>query len=489
MNYLLKDLLDDERLTPKVVGPQDVPIQELTFDSRQVKPGSAFIAIKGLQADGHQFIDMAIANGAVAVVAQQAPPQHLPKGVAWVQVTDSRQALAAMASAWYGHPSRQLELIGVTGTNGKTSVTTMLWEVCTHMGYKAGLIGTAGARVVMQACEATHTTPDPLQINALLADMVATGCRYVFMEVSSHAVAQQRIYGLDFSGAVFTNLTRDHLDYHKTFRNYILAKKQFFDNLPKSAFAIINVDDRNGSVMVQNTQARVVTYALKHPADFKAKVLEVTLEGMHVQIDGFDLHVPLVGYFNAYNLLATYGVMRLLDQPQLEVLQALSQVRGAPGRFEKIQVIGVPFTAIVDYAHTPDALYKAIEAARQLSTSGRVLTVVGAGGDRDKGKRPRMGALAAKLSAQAIFTSDNPRTEPPEAIIDDLLRGVAEADRHKVLTIVDRREAIRTACRLAQAGDVVLIAGKGHETYQEIQGVKYPFDDKTEVAKAMEELA
>ncbi len=487
MTHRLNDLLD-ERLSPKVAGPQDIVIEALAFDSRRVRPGSAFVAVRGTQTDGHAFIDKAIAAGAQVIVAETPAPDSLPQGLTWVQVSDSRKALAWMASAWYGHPSRELTLVGVTGTNGKTSVTTMLWQLFTALGYKVGLIGTAGIKIADEDVPATHTTPDPVQLNALLADMAATGCRYVFMEVSSHAVDQDRVYGLEFAGGVFTNITHDHLDYHKTFRNYILAKKKFFDNLPKGAFALVNLDDRNAAVMVQNTKARVYGYALKKPAPFKARVVESTPEGMQLMLNGHELHVALTGLFNACNLLAVYGVAMLLGQDELEVLQALSSLRGAPGRFEKVQVAGVPFVAIVDYAHTPDALAKVIQAARQISPSGRVITVAGAGGDRDRAKRPRMGAIAARFSQQVILTSDNPRSEPPEAIIEEMAAGMDEADRKKVLAVVDRREAIRTACRLAQPGDVVLVAGKGHETYQEIKGVKYPFDDKAEVAKAMKEL-
>ncbi len=487
MTYRLEDLLDG-RLSPKVAGPPDVEIRELTFDSREVRPGSAFVAVRGTQTDGHQFIDKAIAAGARAIVAETAPPERLQAGLSWVQVTDTRRALAWMASAWYGHPSRKLQLVGVTGTNGKTSVTTLLYQLFDALGYKAGLIGTTGIRIAGQSLPATHTTPDPLQLNAVLADMVATGCSCAFMEVSSHALDQERVYGLHFSGGVFTNITHDHLDYHRTFKNYIQAKKKFFDRLPKGAFALVNLDDRNAMVMVQNTQAKVVGYALKKPAPFKAKVLETTPEGMQLLIDGYEVHVPLTGIFHAYNLLAAYGVARLLGQEAPEVLRLLSRLPGAPGRFERVQVEGVPFVAIVDYAHTPDALAKAIAAAKAVSSSGRVITVAGAGGDRDRAKRPRMAAVAAQASAALVLTSDNPRSEDPRSIIDEMALGVAPQDRKKVLMVEDRREAIRTACRLAKPGDVVLVAGKGHERYQEIKGVKYPFDDKAEVAKAMQEL-
>jgi UDP-N-acetylmuramoyl-L-alanyl-D-glutamate--2,6-diaminopimelate ligase len=461
-----------------IKGETNRTVRKLTLDSRQAEQESLFAALKGTKVDGHQFIATAIANGANVILAEELPSDLQP-GVTYVQVADSAAALGQMASNFYNRPSEKLKLVGVTGTNGKTTVATLLYNLFQALGYKTGLLSTVENRIGETVIAATHTTPNAIAINALLADMVAAGCDYAFMEVSSHAAHQRRIVGLDFAGAIFTNMSHDHLDYHGTFDNYIKAKKSFFDILGKRAFALVNVDDKRGEVMVQNTKATVHRYSLQRLADFKAKIIENSLLGLHLDINGQEFHGRLIGEFNAYNLLAVYGAAILLGQEQAEVLAALSKVRAAEGRFdaildEKRQVLG-----IVDYAHTPDALEKVLETIRQLRQAhAKIITVVGCGGDRDKAKRPVMARVACNLSEQVIFTNDNPRTEAPEAILRDMEAGVPPEAQPKVLTIADRKQAIKTASRLAQGGDIILVAGKGHEKYQEIQGVKHPFDDK-----------
>ena len=461
------------------VGVSTIDITDICFDSRKVTPGSLFVAVRGTQVDGHAFLAQAIASGASAVVFEDEPQDALPEHVVPIQVVDSAAALGVLAGQFYGHPSRSLKLVGVTGTNGKTTTVTLMYDLFTALGYKCGLLSTVRNRIGSRELAATHTTPDAVQAHALLAEMVEAGCDYAFMEVSSHAVHQKRISGLEFAVAVFTNITHDHLDYHGTFANYLAAKKAFFDHLSPGAYALINADDRRGNVMVQNTRAQVRRFSLQRLADFKGKVLANSLDGLHLEIDGMEVYTRLIGAFNASNLLAAYGVARLLGQDQVEVLQGLSALRAAEGRFDAVQAPQRAVTGIVDYAHTPDALEKVLETLQAVRTGDtQILTVVGCGGDRDRAKRPKMAAVAVRLSDQVILTSDNPRTEEPMSIIRDMEAGVPAEKRKQVLAIADRREAIRTACRLAGKGDVVLVAGKGHEKYQEINGVKHPFDDK-----------
>lgn len=461
------------------VGASTIDITDICFDSRKVTSGSLFVAVRGTQVDGHYFLAEAIKQGARAIVFADWPREMIPDTVIPVQVKDSAAALGLLADRFYGHPSRSLKLVGVTGTNGKTTTVTLMYDLFTALGYKCGLLSTVRNRIGIRELPATHTTPDAVQAHALMADMVAAGCDYAFMEVSSHAVHQKRITGLDFAVAVFTNITHDHLDYHGTFANYLAAKKAFFDGLSPKAFALVNADDRRGNVMVQNTRAQVRRFSLQRLADFKGKVLGNSLSGLHLEIDGREVYTRLIGTFNASNLLAAYGVAQLLGQDQLEVLQGLSALQAAEGRFDAIRAPQKGITGIVDYAHTPDALEKVLETLEQVrSGQEQILTVVGCGGDRDRAKRPKMAAVAVQWSDQVILTSDNPRTEEPLSIIRDMEAGIPADRRNKVLAIADRREAIRTACRLANKGDVVLVAGKGHETYQEINGVKYPFDDK-----------
>ena len=465
------------------VGPEEMEITGISTDSREVKPGHLFIAVKGSHVDGHRYIAQAVEQGAAAVVCSQMPAQRT-EGVAYIEWADTQAAPGLIANAYYGHPSWEgLRLVGVTGTNGKTTIATLLYRLTKAMGYRAGLISTVCNLIDGEQLPTDHTTPDPLTLNRLLAEMERRGCEYAFMEVSSHAVDQQRIAGLNFAGGIFTNLTRDHLDYHLTVENYLKAKKRFFDDLPAEAFALTNADDRNGGVMTQNTRARIATYSLQQAADFKARILESHLEGMLLRLDGREMAVDFVGRFNAYNLLAVYGAACLLGLDRDETARILTTLHPVDGRFEAIRSTR-GFTAIVDYAHTPDALANVLESIQGVMQGrGHLITVCGAGGDRDKGKRPLMAAEAAKRSDRVILTSDNPRSEEPQAIIDDMLAGLDAGQRQQTLCIVDRREAIKTACALAQAGDVVLIAGKGHEDYQEIKGVKHHFDDREEVRK------
>ena len=477
----LSQVLDGLRLL-EVKGDLDVDIAGIAIDSRQVKPGYLFIAVKGTQTDGHRFVPTALANGASAIVCEEMLAEASADAT-FVRVEQSGLLVGQMATNFYDHPSEKLRLVGVTGTNGKTTIATTLYHLFMRLGYKAGLLSTVCNYIGNEAIPTEHTTPDPITLNQLLASMVDAGCDYVFMEVSSHSVTQQRIGGLHFAGGVFTNLTRDHLDYHKTFENYLRAKQQFFDSLPKTSFALTNADDRNGMVMVQNTQAMVRTYSVQQVADFKARILECHFEGMYLDINGQEVGVQFIGKFNVSNLLAVYGTAVLLGEKPMEVLVALSEMKPVSGRFEALRSPS-GYTAIVDYAHTPDALENVLRAIHGvLEGKGRVITVCGAGGNRDKGKRPLMAQEAVKQSDRVIITSDNPRFEEPQAIIDDMLAGLDEEQRRMVLSIVDRREAIRTACMMAEKGDVILIAGKGHEDYQEVQGVKHHFDDKEEVQK------
>ncbi|MDR0429156.1 MAG: UDP-N-acetylmuramoyl-L-alanyl-D-glutamate--2,6-diaminopimelate ligase [Tannerellaceae bacterium] len=471
------------KLLIESVGIQDVPgmdnpeVTNIQPDSRKVTAGSLFVAVRGTAADGHAYIENAVEKGAVAVVCEEVP-EALKAKTTFIVVKDSADVLGKLMAAWYDYPSDQLILVGVTGTNGKTTIATLLYEMFREMGHKAGLISTVCNYIDGEAFPTDHTTPDALVLHALLAQMVEAGCEYAFMEISSHAVDQKRISGLSFDGGIFTNLTRDHLDYHKTVNNYLQAKKKFFDNLPATAFALTNLDDKNGSVMLQNTAARKLTYSLRAMADFKGKIIESHFEGTELLINGQDVMVHFVGRFNAYNLLAVYGAAIALGKEPEEVLVVLSTLRSVSGRFETIPS-PLGYTAIVDYAHTPDALVNVLNGIREvLANRGRIITVVGAGGNRDKGKRPIMAKEAACLSDQVILTSDNPRFEDPDDIINDMVSGLAGADLDRTLCITDRTQAIKTAAALAKKGDVILVAGKGHEDYQDIKGVKHHFDDR-----------
>ncbi|MFD2160996.1 UDP-N-acetylmuramoyl-L-alanyl-D-glutamate--2,6-diaminopimelate ligase [Paradesertivirga mongoliensis] len=469
-------------------GSADPSIESVCFDSRQVKPGCLFVAVSGTTTDGHIFIDKTIELGAVAIVCEEFPSQ-VNEGVVYIQTSNSARALGVIASNFYDRPSDNLKLVGITGTNGKTTVATLLYQLFQELGYKTGLISTVQNHVHNTVVPSTHTTPDPIALNKLLADMVDVGCDYCFMEVSSHAVAQHRIEGLEFTGGVFTNLTHDHLDFHKTFDAYLKAKKAFFDGLHKSAFALVNVDDKNGRVMLQNTAAHKKTYALKTAADFKARIVENQFSGLLLNFDSAEVWFKMVGSFNAYNLLAVYGTAVLLEQDTTKVLTILSRLNGAEGRFD---YVGTPegVIGVVDYAHTPDAVQNVLSTIQNIRKgTEQVITVLGCGGDRDKAKRPVMAQVACDWSDKVILTSDNPRSEEPEEIIRDMDAGVMPNNRKKVLTIVDRREAIRTACHLAKPGDIILVAGKGHEKYQEIKGVKYPFDDKAILSELLNQLS
>ena len=461
----------------QVAGDMDVEICGVNIDSRRIGNGHLFIAMKGTLADGHKFIGKAIDQGARAILCEDMP-EELKAGVTYVQVPSTEDVAGRAATNFYGNPSTKLTLVGVTGTNGKTTIATLLYNMFRKMGHKCGLLSTVCNYIEDEAVPADHTTPDPIELNMLLARMVEAGCEYAFMECSSHAIAQKRIGGLTFAGGIFTNLTRDHLDYHKTFENYRNAKKAFFDALPKSAFAITNADDKNGMVMVQNTKATIKTYSTRSMADFKARIIECHFEGMYLDIDNHEVGVQFIGKFNVSNLLAVYASAVMLGQQPEDILLVMSTLHSVSGRLEPIRS-PEGYTAIVDYAHTPDALANVLNAIHEvLDGKGKVVTVCGAGGNRDKGKRPLMAQEAVKQSDKVIITSDNPRFEEPQAIIDDMLAGLNAQQMKKVLCIVDRREAIRTACMLARKGDVVLIAGKGHEDYQEIKGVKHHFDDK-----------
>ena len=470
--------------TVSVCGQTDIEITGVNIDSRRIKEGHLFIAQRGTQVDGHKFIPKAIELGAKAVLCEVLPEEKT-EGVTYVQVESTEDVVGKVATIFYGDPSRKLKLVGVTGTNGKTTIATLLYNMFRKLGYKCGLLSTVCNYIEDEAVPADHTTPDPIELNYLLSRMVDAGCQYAFMECSSHAIAQKRIGGLDFAGGLFTNLTRDHLDYHKTFENYRNAKKAFFDQLPKTAFAITNADDKNGMVMVQNTKATVKTYSTRTMADFKAKILECHFGGMYLEIDGREVGVQFIGKFNVRNLLAVYGAAVMLGEKPENVLLVMSTLKSVSGRLDPIQS-PEGYTAIVDYAHTPDALENVLNAIHEvLEGKGHVITVCGAGGNRDKGKRPLMAQEAVKQSDKVIITSDNPRFEEPQDIINDMLAGLDDQQMKKVVSIVDRREAIRAACMLAQKGDVILVAGKGHEDYQEIKGVKHHFDDKEVLREAM----
>ena len=464
-----------------IVGNAEVEITGVNIDSRKIENGHLFVAIKGTQTDGHRFIPKALELGAKAVLCEEMPDEDTigNDGVTYVQVASTEEAVGPVATVFYGEPSQKLKLVGVTGTNGKTTIATLLYNMFRQFGHKCGLLSTVCNYIEGEPIPADHTTPDPIELNRLLHQMVEAGCEYAFMECSSHAIAQKRIGGLKFAGGLFTNLTRDHLDYHKTFENYRDAKKAFFDNLPKDAFAITNADDKNGSVMVQNTKAQVKTYSTRTMADFRARLIECHFEGMYLEINGREVGVQFIGKFNVSNLLAVYGAAIMLGKKPEDVLVILSTLKSVAGRLEPIRSQeGV--TAIVDYAHTPDALENVMNAIREVleGKQGKVITVCGAGGNRDKGKRPLMAQEAVKQSDRVIITSDNPRNEEPQDIINDMLAGLTPQQMKKVLSIVDRKEAIRTACMMAEKGDVILIAGKGHEDYQEIKGVKHHFDDR-----------
>ena len=464
-----------------IVGDAEVEITGVNIDSRKIENGHLFVAIKGTQTDGHRFIPKALELGAKAVLCEEMPDEETigNDGVTYVQVASTEEAVGPVATVFYGEPSQKLKLVGVTGTNGKTTIATLLYNMFRQFGHKCGLLSTVCNYIEGEPIPADHTTPDPIELNRLLHQMVEAGCEYAFMECSSHAIAQKRIGGLKFAGGLFTNLTRDHLDYHKTFENYRDAKKAFFDNLPKDAFAITNADDKNGSVMVQNTKAQVKTYSTRTMADFRARLIECHFEGMYLEINGREVGVQFIGKFNVSNLLAVYGAAIMLGKKPEDVLVILSTLKSVAGRLEPIRSQeGV--TAIVDYAHTPDALENVLNAIREVleGKQGKVITVCGAGGNRDKGKRPLMAQEAVKQSDRVIITSDNPRNEEPQDIINDMLAGLTPQQMKKVLSIVDRKEAIRTACMMAEKGDVILIAGKGHEDYQEIKGVKHHFDDR-----------
>ena len=476
LNELLKNV---ESLN--IIGDANVEITGVNIDSRRIEKGHLFVAIPGTVTDGHKFIPKAIELGAAAVLCEIIPEEETA-GVTYIKVASTEDAVGKVATLFYGDPSRKLKLVGVTGTNGKTTIATLLYNMFRKFGHKCGLLSTVCNYIEGEAIPADHTTPDPIELNRLLAQMVDAGCEYAFMECSSHAIAQKRIGGLKFAGGLFTNLTRDHLDYHKTFENYRDAKKAFFDGLDKDAFAITNADDKNGMIMVQNCKAQVKTYSTRTMADFKAKIIECHFEGMYLDINGKEVGVQFIGKFNVSNLLAVYGAAVMLGKKPEDILLILSTLKSVNGRLEPIHS-PEGYTAIVDYAHTPDALENVLNAIHEvLNGNGKVITVCGAGGNRDKGKRPFMAQEAVKQSDKVIITSDNPRFEEPQDIINDMLAGLDQKQMKKVLSIVDRREAIRTACMLAEKGDVILIAGKGHEDYQEIKGVKHHFDDK-EVVK------
>lgn len=471
----LRDILYRAGIT-EVIGSTETPVMSVTADSRKVEPLSLFVAVRGTITDGHTYIEKAIELGAIAIVCEELPATINPI-ITYIRVSDAAFALGNIASNYYGVPSSRLRLVGVTGTNGKTTCATLLYNLFSSLGHKCGLISTVENKIGREVIPSTHTTPDPLSLNQLLATMVEANCTYCFMEVSSHAAAQHRITGLEFTGAIFTNLTLDHLDYHKTFENYRNAKKKFFDQMGYGTFALVNVDDRNGMFMLQNTKAKRYTYGLQNMADYKAKVLENSLTGLHLIIDGQEFWTKLIGNFNAYNILAVYTAAVLLGESKVDVLTALSALSPPEGRFQYIKSkSGV--AAIVDYAHTPDALENVLNTVTEIRTRNeQVITVVGCGGDRDRSKRPLMAGIACKFSDKVILTSDNPRSEDPEAILAEMQAGVEPQDYKKALKVTDRKEAIRTAIALAQPGDIILVAGKGHEKYQEIKGVKYPFDD------------
>ncbi len=483
----LKDILYKVALE-SVVGSTEVGVSSLAFDSREVKQFTLFIAVKGTQVDGHQFIDQAIENGASVIVCEEIPTD-LREEVTYVVVEEANTAMAIMAANFYENPSSKLKLVGVTGTNGKTTIATLLYELFSELGYKVGLLSTVKVKVAEHTYMATHTTPDSVTINAYLNEMVENGCEYCFMEVSSHGIVQKRTHALEFKGGIFTNLSHDHLDYHKTFSEYRDAKKVFFDELPKSAFSLTNADDKNGMVMVQNTKSKVSTYGLKNMTTYKAQVLENQFSGMLLKIDQQEVWVQLIGAFNAYNLLAVYGAALSLGVSQSEALLALSKLQSVEGRFQYYVSLN-KVTAIVDYAHTPDALENVLETINSIRTfNERLITVVGCGGNRDKTKRPEMAQIAAEKSSKVIFTSDNPRFEDPYEILAEMEKGVEAHNTMKTIVIEDRRQAIKAACQEAKEGDIILIAGKGHENYQEIKGVRTHFNDMEEVQTFLQKLS
>jgi UDP-N-acetylmuramoyl-L-alanyl-D-glutamate--2,6-diaminopimelate ligase len=473
----LQDILYKVHLQT-VSGKTDVEISDVQIDSRKITPGAAFIAIKGVMSDGHQFISKAIELGASAIIAETLPIADLKEGITWIQVPDTSEAVAWIAHNFYGEPSAKIKLVGVTGTNGKTTIATVLFKLFSELGYKCGLVSTVQNQIGSEIIPATHTTPDAISLNYLLSRMAEEKCTHVFMEVSSHAVHQHRVTALQFAGGLFSNITHDHLDYHKTFDEYIRVKKKFFDDLPASAFAISNADDKRGAVMLQNTHAKKLFYSLKTVAEFKGKILENALTGLVMNVNDKEVHFRLIGEFNAYNLLAVYGAAVSLGEDKDKVLTVLSNITGAEGRFDYI-VSDSKIIGIVDYAHTPDALENVLNTIQKLRKgTEKVITVVGCGGDRDKTKRPIMGEVACKLSDKVIFTSDNPRTEDPQEIINDIISPLNASAKRKYTAIPDRREAIKTAVSMADKDDIILIAGKGHEKYQDVKGVKTDFDDK-----------
>ena len=484
---LLQEILYKVKIR-SVSGSTAKEVNDLQIDSRIIKPGDAFLAVKGTAADGHQFIDKAIEGGAIAIVCEVIPSKK-KEDVTYVEVEHTAAAAGYMAHNFFGQSSEKLKVIGVTGTNGKTTIATLLYKLFTSLGSKCGLLSTVDNRVGDRILPATHTTPDAISLNALLKQMLDDGCTHVFMEASSHAIHQHRITGLHFSGGIFSNITHDHLDYHQTFDEYIRVKKSFFDNLSSSSFAISNLDDKRGAVMLQNTNAKKYSYSLKTMAEFKGKILENNLTGLVMTVNEKEVHFRMIGEFNAYNLLAVYGAATCLGEDQYEVLRCLSVLTGAEGRFEYLLSPKEGIVAIVDYAHTPDALLNVLATIKKLRKGyEQIITVVGCGGDRDKTKRPLMGDVACEYSDRAIFTSDNPRSEDPVQIIKDMEAGLSTASKRKYISVTDRREAIKTAISLSKSHDIILIAGKGHEKYQEIKGVKYPFDDKEVVREVFESL-
>ena len=483
---VLSDILKSVKVT-QLIGNAEIPVTAIIFDSRKVNLGCLFVAVKGTQVDGHNFINTAIEKGAKAIVCEIIPAKQ-SKDVVFIQVENSSQALGKLASAYYENPSSKLKLVGVTGTNGKTTTVTLLYNLVQKLGRKVGLLSTVRNYIDDKTIDATHTTPDAVQINKLMRQMVDYGCEYCFMEVSSHAIDQDRIAGLDFVGALFTNISHDHLDYHKTFAEYIKAKKKFFDDLRPESFALINTDDKNGNAMVQNCNAKVKNYAVRSGADFKAKIIESHFEGTMLNIDNTDVWTYFGGRFNAYNVLSVYACATMLGFDKNEVLTTLSEIKPVEGRFETLRSEN-GITAIVDYAHTPDALLNVLNAINQIRNDNQeLITVVGAGGDRDKTKRPEMARIVSVHSDKVILTSDNPRSEDPNTIIEDMKAGIDTENKKKVLAITDRKEGIRTACLLAKKGDIILVAGKGHETYQEIKGVKQHFDDREVIKQIFNEL-
>jgi UDP-N-acetylmuramoyl-L-alanyl-D-glutamate--2,6-diaminopimelate ligase len=486
MSLILKEIIYKVAIEA-VKGSTDIAINKMDFDSRKIEANDVFVAIRGTISDGHDYIEKAITLGAVAIVCDNLP-EVLANGITYIQVKDTNNALAFMAANYFGNPSQNIKLVGITGTNGKTTIASLLYQLFKKAGFKVGLLSTVKIMVDEMEYKASHTTPDSITINHYLREMVASGIEYCFMEVSSHGIHQKRTEGLHFVGGIFTNLSHDHLDYHPTFAEYRDVKKSFFDNLPKTAFVLSNIDDKNGQVMLQNTSAKKLTYALKSYADYKAQILENQLSGLLLKINGNEVWVKLIGTFNAYNLLAIYGTAVQLGMESLEVLRLLSDLESVSGRFQFI-VSNANITAIVDYAHTPDALENVLKTINDIRTKNeQLITVVGCGGNRDKTKRPIMASIATELSDKVILTSDNPRNEDPEVIINEMEQGVAPQNFKKSLSIIDRKQAIKTACQLAQPNDIILIAGKGHETYQEVQGVRHDFDDMKIVKELLDQL-